>query len=60
MDGFNDKLDPIDQVDTEEAIAAYLFDSCGIRNEELVADMGRDILLIVLRKFRPDLCLPVK
>jgi len=74
--GYNDKLDPEDQVDMEESIAAKIFslrDSDDVwawsRNpdpprsrprmtplyEEDCAQLGREILLLVLSKFRTDL-----
>jgi hypothetical protein len=53
-------LDPNTQITTEEAIAAHLFES--IRNEDesdvsedTASQLGRDILKMVLRVFRPDL-----
>ena len=59
MIGYNDKLDPDKQVTAEERIAARIFDSFrenypGI-SEDDAQRMGRDILLMVLKEFRPDL-----
>lgn len=54
---YNDKLSASDQIDTEEQIASKIFDTfedCGL-SEEDAAEMGREILLMVLTKFRPDL-----
>ncbi len=56
--GYNEKLDATDQVDAEEMIASMIFDT---RDEDRqvcegdCAQLGRDILLAVLAKFRPDL-----
>jgi hypothetical protein len=57
---YNDKLSGEDQVDTEEKIASMIFDyandvSYPGPNEEDCAALGRDILRVVLEKFRPDL-----
>ena len=60
---YADTLDPEVQVDAEEAIAAYLFGEGysskplpGYRlHEEECAQAGRDILKMILAKFRPDL-----
>jgi len=52
---YNDKLDPEDQVDAEEAIAGYLSDAPPVMTEEELAQAGRDLLFIVLQRFRPDL-----
>ena len=54
MIGYNDKLASGDQVGAEEWIAGEIFDSTNAR-EELASDLGRSILLEVLRRFRPDL-----
>ena len=56
---YNDELDGSDQLDAEEAIAAHLFHSLREKDEtdmdeETAAQFGRDILYIVLRRFRPD------
>lgn len=53
--GYNDKLDADEQIDMEEKIASHLFHGPYEMEEEDVAKMGRDILLMVLEKFRPDL-----
>jgi len=57
---YNENLDPSEQIQAEEDIAAYLFDNlCGRYNscptEEECAQAGRDILMQVLNQFRPDL-----
>jgi len=54
---YNDAFDPNDQVTAEEQIAAYLFDEAdGFEgSEEDAANAGREILRMVLEKFRPDL-----
>jgi hypothetical protein len=59
MTKYNDKLDADQQISTEEKIAAQIFDSFrenypGI-SEDDAQQMGRDILLMVLKEFRPDL-----
>ena len=51
---YNDKLNPDAQISMEERIAMHLFDNSSIREEE-AAQMGRDILLMVLEEFRKDL-----
>lgn len=59
MIGYNDKLDPDRQVTAEEKIASVIFTS--FRNvypavsEEDAQQLGRDILVLVLKEFRPDL-----
>jgi len=61
MPSYNDKIWPEDQVAMEEAIAAKIFDFEGATEEdgglgeEECAELGRDILLMVLAEFRPDL-----
>lgn len=59
---YNDKLDADEQVSMEEKIAAVIFDSDlnlgddpDLFDEEDCAELGRIILLMVLKKFRPDL-----
>lgn len=60
--GYNDDLDPSDQVDTEERISALLFDHVGEDprargfglSEEECNQLGRDILKLVLQVFRKD------
>ena len=60
---YSDKLDADVQLSTEEAIAAAIFDSteqegcdgCGTLSEEDCGKLGRDILKMVLGRFRPDL-----
>jgi hypothetical protein len=51
---YSDILNPDDQITTEEAISALIFDRTEV-GEEYAQGMGRDILLLVLTKFRPDL-----
>lgn len=62
---YSDALDGDEQVRAEEEIAAYISDERFISvvldgdeiflTEEEVAQIGRDILYMVLRRFRPDL-----
>lgn len=56
---YNSKLDAEGQIDTEEAIAAFLSDQHtnaeATLSEEDFAEMGRVILRVVLERFRPDL-----
>ncbi len=53
---YTDKLDGEDQIDTEESIAALLWTSDRpLESEEDAQQFARDILLMVLTKFRPDL-----
>lgn len=52
---YNDTLDAGQQIDTEEAIAALIFDRTDAIDEETAGDLGRDILKLVLLAFRPDL-----
>lgn len=56
---YNDTLDPTEQVDAEEAIAAFLFDKhCNEGtplNEAVYGNIGRSVLRVVLERFRPDL-----
>lgn len=54
MAGYNDKMDPDQQITAEEKIAAYLYDE-SMADEETAAEAGRQILQMVLREFRPDL-----
>jgi len=62
---YNESLDADDQITAEEEIAAYMQE----KSEELVGDalsfseedcarIGRDILLLTLKRFRPDLVGP--
>ncbi len=53
---YNNKIDEEEQLDTEEWIAAHIFNDneYGL-SEQLVGDFGRSILLEVLSRFRPDL-----
>jgi hypothetical protein len=57
---YNDSLDPEQQVDVEESIAAFLFDEVRLHHwagfaEEDAAEASRVILRLVLGEFRPDL-----
>lgn len=53
---YSDKMDAASQVETEEAIAAAIFDNPDVEvSEEDAAHLGRYILHLVLEKFRPDL-----
>ena len=61
---YNDNLDPGEQVDVEELIAATIADrmevegcdeGIGTLDENDCADLGRTILKLVLERFRPDL-----
>ncbi len=60
---YNDNLDPDEQITMEERIAAYIseipkddFDGVFYHiSEEGAGNAGREILLMVLEKFRPDL-----
>lgn len=53
---YNDRLDADAQISAEEEIAVRIFDEAnGKIHEEDCADLGRDILYMVLRAFRPDL-----
>jgi hypothetical protein len=54
MWSFNEKLSPDDQISAEEAIASHIFEA-GLQDEDVCAQLGRDILLSVLAEFRPDL-----
>lgn len=54
--GYIDDLDLDEQVTMEERIAARIFDDPAVTmREEDAAQLGRDILYMVLREFRPDL-----
>lgn len=52
---YNEKLDADEQISAEESIAAFLYESAPSMSEDQAAELGRNILLLVLRKFRPDL-----
>lgn len=54
---YNDLLDPDDQITLEETIAGMAFDATrgGRLSEESAARLGRDVLLAVLSRARPDL-----
>ena len=62
MTDYIDRLDPSEQIDTEEAIASLLFNYNYAQdfrpNEEECTQLGRQILALVLDKFRPDLTEP--
>lgn len=51
---YKDTFDSEAQIDAEEMIASKIFDSPRLSEEEC-AQLGRDILYLVLRNFRPDL-----
>jgi hypothetical protein len=62
--GYTDALDPDEQITAEEEIA----DTIAVYQEQMteqalteeaLAALGRDILLRVLRRFRPDLVAPL-
>ena len=56
MPHYTDKLPPGEQLDAEEWIAAAFHDRPGLYiHEEDAAALGRDILLEILTRFRPDL-----
>lgn len=62
---YNDKLDADEQISAEEAIASHLFENSASdeMDEETCAKLGRDILHLVLSRFRPDVIaeeLPLK
>jgi hypothetical protein len=56
---YTDKLDADKQITAEELIASSIAlvntDGDGCVNEEAAAELGRDILYLILRQFRPDL-----
>lgn len=52
---YNDKLDADEQITAEEGISAFLFDHFPGIDEEDANDAGKQILRMVLEKFRPDL-----
>jgi hypothetical protein len=58
-EGYNETLDPGEQINTEEQIASLIFRASegslekGL-DEDTCAQLGRDILLLVLQQFRPD------
>lgn len=63
-DGYNDDMDPASQLDDEERISALIFDTCGealedddsgVPAEATCNALGRQILEMVLQKYRPDL-----
>lgn len=51
---YNDTIDENEQIDTEESIAFTLFDTYGL-NEEDAGEAAREVLLLALKTFRPDL-----
>jgi hypothetical protein len=53
-DAYNETLDADEQITAEEEIAAYLFDAELDIGEEDCAEAGRQILKMVLKRFRPD------
>lgn len=56
-DTYSDKMEPDDQVSMEEKIAARIFDmdSADGIDEEEAQEASQDILMMILREFRPDL-----
>lgn len=54
---YSGDLDADEQVSAEEAIAAHIFDNT-TADEEVSAQLGREILEIILKRFRPDLIVP--
>lgn len=50
---YSDSLIPGDQIDAEEEIAAAIWEGADC-SEERAGDLGRHILYLVLRRFRPD------
>lgn len=59
MKPYNEKLGADEQISAEETIAAFLFAYSGHANatldEDDCAEASRQILYLVLDKFRPDL-----
>jgi len=53
--GYNDTLDSDLQITTEEAIAGLILDEVDRVHGETAAKLGRQILKLVLKNFRPDL-----
>lgn len=54
--GYVEELHPDEQVSAEEEIAAYVDQAANDRDYDIDPSVvGRDVLLIVLRRFRPDL-----
>lgn len=54
--GYHEQLDPDRQITTEEHIAALIAEQRGSDySDSTCAELGRDILYLVLREFRPDL-----
>ena len=51
---YNDSLNPDDQISAEEEIAFLIFNFCSV-DEEDCSLLGKDILHLVLKRFRPDL-----
>ena len=62
MTDYIDRLDPSEQIDTIDAIASLLFNYNYAQdfrpNKEECTQLGRQILALVLNKFRPDLTEP--
>jgi hypothetical protein len=52
---YGDALNPDTQITTEEKIASLIFDKADAISEEVAAQLGRDILKMVLMEFRPDM-----
>ncbi len=51
----DDKIDADDLISAEKEIAAYLYDNASMMSKDAATEYGRDILAMVLRRFRPDL-----
>lgn len=56
---YNENLEPDEQIEAEEKIAAIIFDGIGTEadacDEEKAQDLSKKILMAVLQQFRPDL-----
>jgi hypothetical protein len=50
---YNDLFEAGEQIDTEEMIAAILFDKFGV-NEDDAQAASQEILLAIVAKFRPE------
>jgi hypothetical protein len=53
--GYTEKMDADEQITMEEEIASAIFETLDESDEDECAHLGREILLMVLMKFRPDL-----
>jgi len=52
---YNELLDEQKQIAMEEKIAGIIFENCLEISESDCADLGRELLKIILLEFRPDL-----